>query len=419
MIADLEKNQNGDGLWGWWGKQETEEWISMQVFEALFAAKQGGYIVKINRQTLVQKMVRHLQNVSADLKDFPNARLGCLIRLAMLKALDEPLDYSLFFQRIVQGTWHTLYEELWALHVKQLIGLPVSENEILRFAQKSILGGLYWEKAQNHEKDRSNDEHLPQDNRIQNTLLAYQLLQDLGGHEQELQQIRNYFFEMRRSGHWNSIYDASRILEVIFAEELSDKHSLDSMRMVINGEEITRFPFTRKYRIGEEFEVQKRGSSPISFTAYQESWNKVPVSQSNGFQVQTYFRKELKSAIGSVVPKEERIEVLKAGEPVELVVQVQPEKDAHYVVVEIPIPGGCSYELKSQGMWQETHREYGKEKVSIFCRYLQHDSKNPTVFTVKLMPRFSGEYRLNPASVELMYFPTFNGRTGMKEIPIR
>jgi uncharacterized protein YfaS (alpha-2-macroglobulin family) len=104
---------------------------------------------------------------------------------------------------------------------------------------------------------------------------------------------------------------------------------------------------------------------------------------------------------------------------VELVVQVQPEKDAHYVVVEIPIPGGCSYESKSQGMWQETYREYGKEKVSIFCRYLLHDSKNPTVFTVKLMPRFSGEYHLNPASVELMYFPTFNGRTGMKEIPIR
>jgi uncharacterized protein YfaS (alpha-2-macroglobulin family) len=312
-----------------------------------------------------------------------------------------------------------MHEELWALRVKQLIGLSVTSEEVLRFAQESMLGGLYWEKVQSDEKNRSNGYYLPQDNRIQNTLLAYQLLRDLGGHERELQQIRNYFFEMRRSGHWNSIYDASRILEVVFAEELSDKHSLDSMRMVINGEEINRFPFTCKYRTGEEFEVQKQGSSPIYFTAYQESWNKVPVSQSNGFQVQTYFRKELKSAIGSVAPREERIVELKEGEPVELVVEVLPEKDAHYVLVEIPIPAGCSYESKSQSRWQETHREYGKEKVSIFCRYLQHDSKVPNVFTVKLMPRFSGEYHLNPASVELMYFPTFNGRTGMKEIPIR
>jgi hypothetical protein len=303
IISALEQNQNEDGLWGWWGKQTTEEWISMQVLEALLAAKQASYPVKIDRQRLVRNLVHHIEEVTARLNDFPEERLGCLNRLVMLKALEEPLNYSLFFHRIAQGKWHSMHEELWALRVKQLIGLSVTSEEVLRFAQESMLGGLYWEKVQSDEKNRSNGYYLPQDNRIQNTLLAYQLLRDLGGHERELQQIRNYFFEMRRSGHWNSIYDASRILEVVFAEELSDKHSLDSMRMVINGEEINRFPFTCKYRIGEEFEVQKRGSSPIYFTAYQESWNKVPVPQSNGFQVQTYFRKELKSAIGSVVPK--------------------------------------------------------------------------------------------------------------------
>jgi len=34
------------------------------------------------------------------------------------------------------------------------------------------------------------------------------------------------------------------------------------------------------------------------------------------------------------------------------------------------------------------------------------------------MPRFNGEYTLNPAKAELMYFPVFYGREGMKKLVI-
>jgi uncharacterized protein YfaS (alpha-2-macroglobulin family) len=61
------------------------------------------------------------------------------------------------------------------------------------------------------------------------------------------------------------------------------------------------------------------------------------------------------------------------------------------------------------------HREYFKNKVSIFCRKLAVGKYR---FAIKLMPRYSGTYQLNPAKAEMMYFPIFYGREKMKRFNI-
>jgi hypothetical protein len=53
--------------------------------------------------------------------------------------------------------------------------------------------------------------------------------------------------------------------------------------------------------------------------------------------------------------------------------------------------------------------------VSIFCRKL-YAGKH--VFTVTLTPRYGGAYQVNPAKAEMMYFPVFYGREGMKILKI-
>ena len=52
----------------------------------------------------------------------------------------------------------------------------------------------------------------------------------------------------------------------------------------------------------------------------------------------------------------------------------------------------------------------------IFSDYL---NKGTYRFTVSLMPRYTGYYHLNPAKAEMMYFPVFFGREGMKKVAIR
>ncbi|WP_128396987.1 alpha-2-macroglobulin family protein [Botryobacter ruber] len=64
----------------------------------------------------------------------------------------------------------------------------------------------------------------------------------------------------------------------------------------------------------------------------------------------------------------------------------------------------------------EVHREYNRHKVAIFCDRLPQGKHT---YTVQLLPRYSGTYTLNPAKAELMYFPTFFGRTGVKQVEVR
>ena len=121
---------------------------------------------------------------------------------------------------------------------------------------------------------------------------------------------------------------------------------------------VRQIPLTRTYAPGKEITVRKEGSMPVFFTAYQQAWNDKPEPAAEGFTVSTLFRKDGKP-----------VTTLHAGERVELVATVTADSDAEYVMVEIPIPAGCSYDSKEKGdFWKETHREYYKEKVAVFCK---------------------------------------------------
>ncbi len=105
---------------------------------------------------------------------------------------------------------------------------------------------------------------------------------------------------------------------------------------------------------------------------------------------------------------------LKAGEPATLNVSVTVKGESDFVMIEVPIPAGCSYYNKRQSYYED-YREYNYDKVSIFC---QHLNKGTVNFQIELMPRYTGTYQLNPARAELMYFPVFYGHEGMKSIKI-
>jgi alpha-2-macroglobulin len=109
---------------------------------------------------------------------------------------------------------------------------------------------------------------------------------------------------------------------------------------------------------------------------------------------------------------------LKAGKPAILKVTVEIKRDAslEHVMIEIPIPGGCSYADKRQsGNVIETHREYFKEKTVVFCENMRAGTY---VFQVQLLPRFTGKYHVNPAQISLMYFPVINANTDMVKVGI-
>jgi uncharacterized protein YfaS (alpha-2-macroglobulin family) len=166
---------------------------------------------------------------------------------------------------------------------------------------------------------------------------------------------------------------------------------------------IDAFPFNRQVSPSGPLVISAVGNSPIYVTAYQEYWETQPALTASNFVVST----SLEGSAGE----------LQAGKPVALQVTVEVKRDAEYVMIEVPIPAGCSYASKPQS-WtnQEVHREYYNHKTNIYCELLK---KGTYTYSIPLLPRYAGSYTLNPAVAQCMYLPLIKGQEGMKRISIR
>lgn len=260
-----------------------------------------------------------------------------------------------------------------------------------------MFGNIYWGTAS----------YRFWDNSIQNTLLAYQILKATNKHKNELDAILRYFLEQRKDGQWRNTFESSLILKTILPDLINEGKKHEPATIALNNSEtITAFPYTSIIEPAKAITLTKKGDAPVYFTAFQQFNNPKPEKVSKDFNVKTTFLQ------GNVSVKD-----LKPGKLTILSVEVEARADADYVMIEIPIPAGCSYENKMQAFWGvETHREYFKHKTSIFCTKLK---QGKYTFNIELMPRYSGNYILNPAKAEMMYFPVFYGREGMKKVMIK
>ncbi|PWV56649.1 TonB-dependent SusC/RagA subfamily outer membrane receptor, partial [Chitinophaga sp. S165] len=368
--------QKKNGLWGWWENSPVSVWISRHVIESLLMAEDQGYKTGFNKQVAIDYFVDELNSGKKE------DRIGCMLLLAKLGA---NISYKEGVDSIISRSGKSGYDTIRLAMLQQQAGIPVNFSAILAGEKNTVFGNAYWGSESYHLFDNS----------IQKTLQVYKLLRKAGGYEPLLQKIRGYFLEQRKDGHWRNTYESALILETILPDVLEDE-SHGPAAIDINGRHITQFPYTDTLTYTEKINISKQGKRPVYFTAYQQFFNTQPEKVSGLFNVSSVF-----SVNGTTQTD------LKAGVPVTLKVEVKVQKTADYVLIEIPIPAGCSYNDKSQA-WanNEVHREHFKDRVSIFCSQL---SPGTHTFNVSLLPRYSGSYHLNPAKAEMQYFPVFMG----------
>ena len=169
----------------------------------------------------------------------------------------------------------------------------------------------------------------------------------------------------------------------------------NNVKQVISLVHTTTFPNT--------FDIKNIGKFPIYVTAYQEYREINPNKTSDDFEVNSFF-------------KEKKNMNTENGEEVTLTVEVNINKKAEFIMLNIPIPAGFEYVSKPVNYGLEDHREYFKERVSIFSSALD---KGQYTFEIPLIAKFSGKYHLNPAKIELMYFPTFHAHEGLKTVEVK
>jgi hypothetical protein len=390
IITKLNNNKTGN-LWGWWINNEPAAWISLHVVEALVHAEKEGYKVNMPKAGIIDNLVFNMENYRGRDK---------LLSLHLLQQLNAKVNYKSYIDLLdkdVAGM--ALYEHLRLIELKQKVGIAVHIDSIVARAKHTLFGNIYW----------GEEGYQFFDNAIQNTLLMYRIIKGSQGQETTLRKIRNYFLEKRKDGHWRNTYESSLILETILPDLLVNGEKPKPATLSLSNEKgkvITSFPYRKELTSTEPLVISKEGDFPIYFTAFQQSWSKTPAAVAGSFTVHSTFDKN-----------EETSSALKAGELVNFTVHVSVKGDADYVMIEIPIPAGCSYREKPQPHSNnEVHREYFKNKVSVFCGSLKQGSYT---FTIPLLARYTGMYHLNPAKAEMMYFPVFYGREKMKKVSIR
>ena len=391
LIRLLSKNRNSSGLWGWWTRSETEAWISLHVLEALAEAEKLGYEIPIDKSKITENFVWKLKNTNSF---YNKARL-----LKILHLMKAPIDIKPYLLELEKSEPMNLHKLLITKELRQAAGLKYSLDTLNHYRDTTILGNVFF--ADNKEKTGLHT------NSVQNTLAVYRILKkDTSNHKDMLLKMRNYLFEERAGGYWANTYESAQVIETVLPDLLDKNSRPQKPTLELSGDinkNISKFPFTMTFEPNKRFSLRKNGDYPVYLTTYQRFQNPNPKIKKGDFKISTRFDNDSSST-------------LTGGKPVSLTVELKVHKDAEYVMINVPIPAGCSYAEKRNNYKNEVHREYFRNETTIFCRSLP---KGNYRFEIKLLPQYSGSYSLNPAKVEMMYFPVFNANNGIKRINVK
>lgn len=395
LIHKLEASQNDDGSWAWWNGGNAVQWISLHVYSALSKAKEKKYAVYT-----LDKALAYLVRTREQLP-----RFEYLKTFSELASSKQDLDFNEWQKYLPKDTArinkNKLYEFLMLQKVLQANKQKANTDSIISIAKSTYTGDIYW---------TTNDNNDWRQDHILLTNLAYQILKADSFNEDTLSKIRSFLLQQRNyEGGWKNTYQTAKVLSTILPDLGSLKAATQPSQVLIseNGNEtiVTEFPYIKKMK-ADKVTIKSLALAPVFATWYETQWNVSPIIKSNDFIVKTHFEKDKVT-----------LSTIKAGETIDLVTEIEVKKKAEYVKLEIPIPAGCAYSNQNQSTsYYEVHREEFKNKTVIFYNQL-----NPGKYEVrvKLDARYSGEYTLNPAQIELMYLPVFNGNNQVQTINIR
>ncbi|HKC69572.1 MAG TPA: alpha-2-macroglobulin family protein, partial [Bacteroidia bacterium] len=390
LLNKLGKGQKNNGSWGWWEDSPDNVWMTAYILRIIHKAQTMYYNFKTTDKAK-QYLLWNLSGLQG------NELLTVLNTFSEMKVAVPYVEYLKKFEKDSL----TMYQKFLIIKIKQENKLPYDLNFILKTKKETVLRSIYW----------GDDNYRWYDNSINTSLLAYKILETADSNNTYLPYIRNYFLEIKKENKWKNTVETANILETILPSFLKETgNKVKPACVTVSGavnKTISEFPFKTLVNKGaQKLTVSKTGSSTVFFTSYQKQWNNHPQKKEDYYNIKTYYEVNGK-----------KTETLTAGVTTDLVVEVNVTKKADYVMIEVPIPAGCSYgDNKFNVSYYEVHREYFKNKTSIFCQEL---AQGKHIFKIKLQPRFTGSYYLNPAKAELMYFPVFYGRNEIKKTNIK
>lgn len=408
IIKRLVDNRNANKLWSWWGNSNnTSYWMSAHVMRALRMAKEAGYTVNTNLNVIAQdymdiKSYRYVSLYDIEILNVLSEEGASQNYEAAVKMFEEEIrKREIREDSIAKKNEYPRYnsylkEKLLLWEIRQKQNLDYSSDSIRKYLKKDVLGAVYCDDGIQRPWYSDN---------LATTLIAYRIIKKDSTLLEYKEPMQMYVLGTKRNG-WNT-YQASSAVSAILPDLIAESASNEKPATVLLGgkesKELVKFPYETQLSSGEYLDIEKKDGMPLIYSAY--SIRRVTKENiGEAFEVTTEMR-----SIG---------DTLTAGTPATLIVKVKvKQKNAEHIMIEVPVPAGCSYASKPNYFYggREVHREYFKERTVIFCESLPEGEYE---FNIQLLPRYTGRYILNPAKVEMMYFPVINANNDMRKVQI-
>ncbi|MCC7244636.1 MAG: carboxypeptidase regulatory-like domain-containing protein, partial [Saprospiraceae bacterium] len=392
-VVRLRNNQNADGSWGWWGGNQQNAWMTTYVLRALHEAKLAGYHTADALDRGLTWLRHQLPVLNYD------QQIDALIAL---REMNVNMDCNPWLKDLKAKGEIYVKDNLMFLKMKQLCGDTVSREQVLSFLNYQPYGGIIClSGSRRHHYDYWY--HRAE----MNTLMVFDIAEKAGW-DDITAGIRKGWLKNRSVRYYRNTIETAMILERM--ERSGDVlNEIKETHLKIGGQDIRPGQRTViRVRPNEPLQVEKSDSNIWLGSIWQEFYNPDPAPKAEPFVVST----KMRDAKGHEITR------LKRGEAAYLVVTVETKSTSQYVMIEAPIPAGCSYgpKVQTQYWWGlESQREYFRDRVAIFCENLWSGIHE---FQIALEPRFSGTFTLNPAHAEEMYFPDKNGNNSLKKVEI-
>lgn len=463
LIEKLQKAKNKYYTWGWWEDSQPDAKMTNYIATVLAEAHQKGENIDIqilkNTHLILTKNLSSMdsvqqieafttlykieQSINSKNNEEQKNELKEKVRLLTDSLLQKEKSISEKIAFLKNGQTSnfkvlSFYNRLQLIRLRQLYGLDYSLEILKENEYKTALGSIFWREKMAYSSYFSSYSIF--DNEVQITLLVYQILQkhlekdslsenDKNLYSNHLIKIRQYFFERKsRSVYWRNTHESATILSTILPDIISKEN--DSKKNSLNKNEKIAVSSTLKFddkimdtktvsiqsfsKENLPQKIQKTGLSPVFVSVSEKYFEANPVpNESEKFRIRTFFEGQDNEKTNS-----DSI-FIQTGKQIKLIVEVEILELASYVQIEVPIPASCVYapsetNFRNRIYYQtETYRENFKEKTSIFCTQM---SVGKHRFEVILEPRYQGYFTLNPAKIEMMYFPIFFENTVSKKV---
>ncbi|MEL6970376.1 MAG: carboxypeptidase-like regulatory domain-containing protein [Bacteroidota bacterium] len=391
QIRRLEKNRHQDRRWGWWpASLQSSDWITRHVIRALDQAKVQGYRIP-DLEVPIREMISQLSS-----RNEPDQ----WDNLLFLAERGQILDYEPYLTHL-DTIPRELETEILYRRLQQLSGASFELDSLTQQRQQTFTGSTFW-------GERNRWYYSPYRSTTGLSLQALQLYRATGD-SNTVASIEQFFLEPplteAATDYYHlglNTYEASLLVQQLLPSVLREGEKISPLQVQLSGGGTTQafdnFPEQRMIspQQARQSNISKTGSGPAFVSYYQQYWDEQPQVEDAGFEIQSNIYQNGKASTS-----------ITTGTAAQLTANLTVDKDADYVKVEVPVPGGCSYGPKVFGeIHWETHREYRRDRVVIYCEHLPAGNYN---FTVPLEPRFAGQYHINPAQAEMMYIPAVHG----------